>query len=83
MNDVASACGINTSTIRVWRLRGTVPQADVLWNIAEYLGVEPEWLLFGETTKMTEEQNEMISLLKGCKPEVFAAVKKMLAAFQE
>lgn len=83
LNDLAAAVGINTSTLRVWRLRGTVPQADVLWNMAEYLHVEPEWLLFGEQTKITTDSNELVTLLNGCKPEMLDAVKGMLIASQK
>lgn len=80
--DVADAAGMNRQAFHNWRTRGTVPQADVLWNIAEYLEVEPEWLLFGEVTEVTEQQNELIQIISGCKPEVLAAVKKMLEAFK-
>lgn len=83
VQELCDACGLSRQCFKNWRTRGTIPQADDLWNMADYLDVDPEWLLFGETKQMTAEQAELLLLMKGVKPEVFEAVKKMLKAFQE
>lgn len=37
-------CGINTSALNDWTRRGTIPSADIVQRIADFLGVSDRWL---------------------------------------
>ena len=45
---VADAVGISLQPFTSWSNRGSIPGADIAYNIAQYLGVSLEWLLTGE-----------------------------------
>ena len=45
---VAEAVGISLQPFTSWSNRGSIPGADIAYNIAQYLGVSLEWLLTGE-----------------------------------
>lgn len=45
--DLSRATEIHESTLRNW-IRGTSPQAEPLYKVAQYLGVTLEYLLTGE-----------------------------------
>lgn len=40
--------GMKQPTFSTWLARGTMPKADELYQIAKYLNVSMEWLLYGE-----------------------------------
>ena len=47
-NIVCAALGLKQQTISGWYTRGSIPKADDALRIADYLGVSPWWLVFGE-----------------------------------
>ncbi len=47
-NTICAALGLKQQTISGWYTRGSIPKADDALRIADYLGVSPWWLVFGE-----------------------------------
>ncbi|MBQ0112105.1 MAG: helix-turn-helix transcriptional regulator [Bacteroidales bacterium] len=43
--------GFTPQNVSNWKTRNTIPRADDLYKIAQYIGVTVEWLLTGETDK--------------------------------
>lgn len=58
----AKKFGISESTIRNWIRRGTLPSADIMYNIAKYFNVPIEYLISGEES--TLDDIDFIMLLK-------------------
>ncbi len=44
---LAAAVGINAATVSAWRKRDSLPSADLILPICDYLGITPEFLLGG------------------------------------
>ena len=51
---VAQRLGISPGTVSGWFNRGYTPQPRILFDLAEMLGVRPEWLLEGREPKLNE-----------------------------
>ena len=45
---LCDALNISHTAITDWNRRGTVPAGDIMLRVADYLGVSPWWLVFGE-----------------------------------
>lgn len=45
--DLSRGAGVSESTIRNW-IRGTAPQAEMLYKVAKFLGVSLEYLITGK-----------------------------------
>ena len=50
---LAKHCGVEASTVTRWQT-GTVPMADSILRIAEFLGVDAKWLMTGEIAEITK-----------------------------
>ena len=59
---------IDSTSIAVWKKRGTIPAGDICFRIADFLDVDCRWLVLGE-------ENDHVTLT----PEE----KKLLAAWEE
>lgn len=46
---LADSCGISKNNFSNWSIRGTIPPADTIFKIAEYLEVSAQYLVTGET----------------------------------
>lgn len=44
---LAASVGINAATVSAWRTRDSLPSADLILPICDYLGITPEFLLGG------------------------------------
>lgn len=51
-NILAKILKISPTAISHWYTRGTVPAADVMYRIADYLGVDARYLVYGEYEKV-------------------------------
>jgi transcriptional regulator with XRE-family HTH domain len=58
---LADACGIAQNTISGWKKRGSLPQADIIIKMADFLGVSVHYLVTGkekgESQRRPLEQN--------------------------
>lgn len=53
--------GIDTSIMTAWNKRGTIPSAEVVLKIANYLDVSMEWLITGkEADGLSEEEADLV-----------------------
>lgn len=53
--------GIDTSIMTAWSKRGTIPSADTVLKIANYLNVSMEWLITGRNPEgITDEEAELL-----------------------
>lgn len=52
---LCEAVGIDSTSISVWKKRGTIPSGDVCLKIAEYLGADVEYLITGRQKKEREK----------------------------
>lgn len=58
---LAEHCGFSLQSITEWSRRNSMPSADKVYTIANYLGVSIEWLLTGtEKEGLTHKQRELI-----------------------
>lgn len=58
---LAEHCGFSLQSITEWSRRNSMPSADKVYTIANYLGVSIEWLLTGtEKEGLTPKQRELI-----------------------
>lgn len=58
---IADAIGISLQPFTSWSNRGSIPGADIAYNIAEYLGVSVEWLLTGhEKEGLSADERNML-----------------------
>ncbi|MCR5725411.1 MAG: helix-turn-helix domain-containing protein [Treponema sp.] len=71
-NIVCAALGLKQQTISGWYTRGSIPKADDALRIADYLGVSPWWLVFGE------EKPDALSLSQASEPPISREDKKLL-----
>lgn len=44
---LAAAIGVKAATVSAWRTRDSLPSADLILPICDYLGITPEFLLGG------------------------------------
>jgi phage repressor protein C with HTH and peptisase S24 domain len=56
---VANRLGISQGTVSGWFNRGYVPQPRILFDLADMLGVRPEWLLEGKEPKLNERSQRV------------------------
>lgn len=64
---IADAIGISLQPFTAWAKRGSIPGADIAYNISEYLNVSLEWLLTGkesESFDCSKEEKELLSSLR-------------------
>lgn len=52
LQDVATRCGVGTSTVGAWTQAKNWPQVETLPTLAEFLGVSISWLVTGVPEKM-------------------------------
>lgn len=82
--DVKNELGIAATTICNWKQRGSIPAADELLEIADYLNVDFRWLLYGETEKENEpdvlEAARLFSILDAADRESVMALLKSMSA---
>ena len=45
--ELADAINVSLSTVNAWKIRGSLPSADKIHSIAEFLGVTADYLLTG------------------------------------
>lgn len=57
--DVARATGISNMTLSDWKRGKTVPKADKMRKIAEYLNVSVDYLMTGKDMEFTIEMADM------------------------
>lgn len=57
--DVARATGISNMTLSDWKRGKSVPKADKMRKIAEYLNVSVDYLMTGKDMEFTVEMAEM------------------------
>lgn len=70
-------CRINYQSLHDWKIRRTIPSAEVLLRISEYLGVTMEYLLTGRNI-LTDDVAAACSLLMGIDQEHRKAVLAMI-----
>ena len=84
--DLANHCGVALSSVSRW-LGGTVPRAEVALEIAQFLGVNVNWLIYGsdnlsnapnEATRLPEDVAEYGKAMPLIQP-VSEAVKRASA----
>lgn len=56
-NAVAKAVGIPSGSVTAWK-QGTTPRATTVKKIADFFGVSPNYLLFGEDAKKLTDDPE-------------------------
>ena len=55
---------IDSTSIAVWKKRGTIPAGDICFRIADYLCVDCRWLVLGEESEnvtLTPEQKKLLA----------------------
>ncbi len=70
---LCDALNISHTAITDWNRRGTVPAGDIMLRVADYLGVSPWWLVFGE------EKPDALSLSQASEPPISREDKKLLS----
>lgn len=75
---------IDSTSIAVWKKRGTIPAGDICFRIADFLGVDCRWLVTGEMLEKEELSDEQKKLLASWEelPENDKAELSMLIDFK-
>ena len=65
-NDIYNDLGLAKNIIGQWKQRGTIPAADTVLKIAQYLNTSVEYLLTGkESNEFKNKYDELVSDIKG------------------
>lgn len=80
-----AACGITSSAYSQWRTGKTMPKISTLETVADYLGVNVEYLLTGlgekekkkpitqEGDRLSEKEEQLIKMLRDAPPDLRTA----------
>lgn len=49
--EVAEACGVSGAAVSRWESDQKLPRDENVWRLADYLGVTPGWLRYGQEPK--------------------------------
>lgn len=79
--------GITPQIVSKWKIRNTIPRADDLYKIADYLNVSMEWLLTGEVKDrfnpnpdLPQQEEELLSNFRLLSDDKKAMFSLMLAS---
>lgn len=87
--DISDNCNISTQTISHWSIRGTMPAADYVFLIADYLGVSARWLVTGEEEKtqdsatLSNEERRLLSDIADLTEEQRESVYMMIEGYKQ
>ncbi len=68
-----------------WKKRGTIPAADTVIKLADYLGVSVRWLVTGEEDGdggLTADERWMLETWRGLSPDQRGTVRAMLEGLE-
>ena len=75
--------GLANNSSTNWNKRGTIPSADVVLKIADYLGVSVRYLVTGEDNEIPVRIREIVELCRGLDDKELETVCNMLRGLQK
>lgn len=60
--EFALQIGLNEKTVSAWKKNNSLPPADKLFEISNYLGLSLNYLLTGKEPELSDKQQQLLSL---------------------
>lgn len=80
--ELAEKIGLRRPTISEWKKNGAIPDADVCFRIAEYLGVSAEWLVLGKEKSASSAADIYGARIADLKEEQKKAIDTLLDFYE-
>ena len=79
-SDIYRHTGLAENAFSTWTKRKTIPRADVLLKIADYLGVSVQWLLTGvDENELSRTEQEIVKNYRSLNATKKDIAKKLIA----